>query len=222
MGYKYIIPKGNSNSIEVPIQHGIENTKKKNEEETVQLDEEEVKEWLKDHKLIELYFISQENDFDISLADTRKFSDILGLYVLFGGIIENSVENVTLNNEKYNYQYSYPISYIKTILNDYFGKDISIIDINIMNELYKGTANFSMNNNLFTVKVVATGLDDYKTIELGEISLNNDNNIIVRYNINDCAVNGGPDNCINLSSREVVLKKTNTGFNILKAYKVEN
>lgn len=193
-----------------------------NNDNNVAFNEEDVKKWLEDHKLIELYFISQENDFDISLADTKKYSEILGIYVLFGGIMENSVENITLNNEKYNYQYSYPISYIKSILNDIFGKDIDVININTMNKLFDGTANFSINNNLFTVKVAATGLDDYKTIKLGEISLNNNNSIVVRYNIKDCMVNGSTDNCINLGNREVILKKTDTGYNLLKAYKVEN
>ena len=78
-----------------------------------------------------------------------------------------------------------------------------------------------MDSNTFTIKVVATGLDNYNSSELNKISLNSENNIVINYNIKDCAVNGSPDNCKIIGNREIVLKKTDTGYNILKAYKVE-
>ena len=99
----------------IPIQHDEE------KEDKVELDEEDVKKWLDNHKLIDLYFVENENDFDLNTADNKFYSNFLGFNLMFGGLSQNAVENITLNNEKYNYQYTYPILFIKNILNEYFG-----------------------------------------------------------------------------------------------------
>ena len=185
----------------------------------VVLNEEDVKKWLENHKLVNLYFILNENNFDINTVD-KEYSGFLGFNLLFGGLSENSIENITLDyNTGYNYQYTYSIEYIKNLLNDYFGVGIDKIDIDTMNKSFNELANFSMDNSKFTVKVVATGLDNYNVSEVNKIFLNN-NNIFVNYIIKDCT---GPNGeCTHIGNREVILKKTNDGYNILKAYKVES
>ena len=215
---KFVVLRGIERT-NIKIQHGEVDNKNKQEEKVV-LNEEDVKNWLNAHKLIDFYFVLNEVDFDINNVDNKFYSNFLGFNLLFGGLNQNAVENITLTNEKYNYQYTYPITFIKKLLNDYLNIGIDKIDVNIMNETFKEYANFSMDNNMLTVKVVATGLDNYNTTELNTISLNNDNNIVINYNIKDCT---GPNGeCIHLKNREVVLKKTDNGYNIIKAYKVES
>ena len=209
---------------QLEVNHTNEDAKT-NTNDKVVLDEEDVKKWLNSNNgIIELYYITSENDFDYTKTTEKDYSNFLAMSLLFGGLAQdNSIESITLNEkEDYNYQYSYPIEFIKNLLNKYFGIGFDMIDINHMNNNYKGVANFSMDANKFTVKVIATGLDNYNSVNLNKISLNDNNNIIVNYNIKDCMVNGSPDNCINLGNREVILKKTDTGYNLLKAYKVEN
>ena len=191
--------------------------------ETVVLNEEDVKNWLgKNNNPIEFFYVRNENDFDLTTATKKEYNSFLGLSILFGGLTQdNSIESITLNDGKYNYQYSYPITFIKNLLNEYFGVGVEVIDIEQLNSDYKEVANFSMDENKFTVKVIATGLDDYKTIELTKIILNSDNNIVVNYELKNCSVDGSLDNCKKLENREVVLKKTTDGYNILKAYKVD-
>ena len=212
-----------SKPVEVKHTKEDDNTPSTNTNDKVVLNEEDVKKWLDKHDLIEFFYILNENDFDSKTATKKQYNGFLGLSILFGGLYaDNSIESISLNDGKYNNQYSYTTSFIKNLLNDYLGVGIDVVDIDQLNNDYKDLANFSMDNNTFTVKVVATGLDDYKTVEIEKINLNNDNNIVVRYNLKDCMVNGSPDNCLNVGSREVILKKTDNGYNLLKAYKVEN
>ena len=215
---KFVVLKGIDRT-SVPIQHGsVDNNKK---EEKVVLNEEDVKNWLNAHKLADLYFILNGNDFDITSADNSFYSNFLGFNLLFGGLYQNAVENITLNNDKnYNYQYTYTITFIKNLLNDYFNVGIDKININTMNESFKGTANFSMNNDLFTVKVAATGLDNSTGEKINKIYLNMDNNVVVKYDLLLHFDLNNEEKIIN--QREIVLKKTDNGYNIIKAYKVES
>ena len=219
--YKHIIPKGNSNSIEVPIQHEVVNTNKNNEKENVEFDEEEIKKWLEEHSIINGYFILAGNDFDSTNADTKNYSNILGWSLMFGGLIQNSIEEIPLDyTTGFDYQYTYPLVFIKEILNTYFGIGLDYIDTSFMNESFKNYANFSIENDKFIVKVIATGADIYTSSEINKIYLKKENIIAVRYDLKDCTEpNGG---CENVGSREILLKKTNNGYNLLKAYKVEN
>jgi len=221
--YNFVLNKSNVNSNEsrtqIPIKHETETTEDKN----VVLNEEDVKQWLESNNgILDLYYIKSEQDFDNSNITKEGYSDFLGNSLLFGGLAQNnSVESITLNSGDYNYQYSYPIGFVKSLLNNYFNVGLEMIDLNAMNSNYKGVANFAMDKNLFTIKVIATGLDNYNSSKLNKISLNEDNNIVVNYILEDCMVEGTPDNCKNIGTRELLLKKTSTGYNLLKAYKVD-
>ena len=94
-----------------------------------------------------------------------------------------------------------------------------MIDLNMLNNNYKDFANFSMDKNKFTIKVIATGLDVYTSSKLIQVFKDNDNNIVVRYELLKCL--DYTDNCETIGHRELLLKKINDGYNILKAYKID-
>ena len=190
-------------------------------EEKVVLNEEDVKKWLSNNNsILELYYILEENDFDSNTASKEQYLGFLSISLMFGGLTSNATESVNLGyNGQYNYQYSYPISFIKDILKP-LGVGTEVIDIDTMNK-NSDIANFSMDSNKFTIKVVATGLDNYNTSEINKISLNDSNEIIVNYVLKDCLTSSMPGDCTNLGHRELVLKKTDDGYKLLKAYKVD-
>ena len=209
------IPKFITNNKESNNKSEIEN---KTEEKFV-LDENDVKNWLENNGTIGLYYILEENDFDSSTYTKEKYGSFLGMSLMFGGLTNNAIESISLGYDgAYNYQYSYPIDFVKNILKP-LGVGLEMIDINQMNDNFKGFANFSMDSNKFTIKVIATGLDNFIESELNRIYLNDNNEIIVNYNLKDCMEFGGE--CIPHGHRELVLKKTSDGYNLLKAYKVD-
>ena len=193
---------------------------KSEESEKIVLNEEDVKKWLSNNNgIIELYFILEGNDFDYNTATKERYGGFLGLSLMFGGLTNNAIESINLGYDgEYNYQHSYTIDFIKNILKP-LGVGLESIDINQMNNSFNGFANFSMDNNKFTIKVIATGLDNYHSLELNKISLNDNNEIIVNYILKDCLEFGGE--CQFIGHRELVLKKIDDGYNLLKAYKVD-
>ena len=202
----------------IKIQHGS-STGNNKETTKIILDSEDVKKWLNDNSGIKILFIEEKNNFDYQTADNHKYSGILGWYLIFGGTSNNAVNTKTLDGDsKYTYEYTYSLDYIKKILNKYFGVDMNVIDPNLMNTNFNEFANFGIENNTFIVKVIATGLDNYYTSKIKSVSLNEDNNIVVNYELSDCT---GPE-CLSLGNRELLLKKVENGFNILKAYDVKN
>lgn len=206
-------------SKQLEIKHTTEDAKT-NANDKVVLDEEDVKNWLEGHKIIELYFILNESDFDYNAADKTKFSNILGWCMMFGGLTNNAIENTTLDfNTGYNYQYSYSVDFINKLLTDCFGIKIDMIDTNIMNNNFKGYAHFLIDGDKFTIQVIATGADIFTTAELNDIKLNDNDEIIVNYNMSNCMEYGGE--CQPYGHRELVLKKTENSYNLLKAYKVD-
>ena len=220
--FVYYIIIGNDGIVreEIKINHGNSNNQIN---DVITLDEDDVKKWLNDNSGIMRLFVEEKNNFDINTTDKEKISGILSWFLMFGGANVNAIETQQLDyNSGYTYQYTYTTQYIKDILTKYFNLGIDMIDTNMMNNNFNELANFSIDNNEFIVKVVATGLDNYYTSKLNKISLDKDNNIVVNYSIEDCMVTGSPDNCKSLGNREIVLKKTNDGYNILKAYDVKN
>ena len=194
------------------------NEKESNKEDKITLDEDDVRDWLEKHSIINGYFVLAQENFDSSVATLKEYGSILGWNLMFGGLYPNAIENTTLDHSSgYDYQYTYSIDFIKNLLNDYFGVGIDKIDTTIMNESFKGYANFSMDNNKFVMKVVATGADIYTTSEINTIKLNDDNEIEVEYNLYDMTASGDKGTLI--EKRIIVLRKTNNGYNLLKSYK---
>ena len=197
------------------------NKEKDKEPEKIVLDEEDVKKWLSNNNgVIKTYFVDSANDFDFNIASKKNYESFLGWSLMFGGLYKDySIESIALNvNDDYNYQYSYPIDFIKNLLK-HLGVGLESIDINEMNNNFKGFANFSMDSNKFTIKAIATGADIFTFGELNKIYLN-DNNIVINYNFKDST--GQNDEYKQIGNRELVLKKTSDGYILLKAYKVES
>lgn len=197
-----------------------ENTDNQNNniDDKINLDETDVRNWLKDHSIINGYFVLAQGNFDSSVATSKEYGGILGWNLMFGGLSQNAIESITLDmNTGFNYQYTYSIDYLNNLLNDYFGVGIDKIDTNIMNESFKGYANFEIEDDKFIMKVVATGADIYTTSEINTIKLNDDNEIEVEYNLYDMTASGDKGNL--MEKRMIVLKKTSNGYNLLKSYK---
>ena len=189
-------------------------------EENIVLNEEDVKKWLNNNDFIETFFVLNESNFDKNTADKTKYGDFLGWCLMFAGLSRNAIENTTLDfNTGYNYQYSYSLSFIKKILNDSFNVGIDMIDTNLMNKNFEGYAHFLIDNDKFTVQVIATGADIFTNAEINNIKLNDNKEIVINYNMFDCIEYGGE--CQPSGHRELVLKKTADGYNLLRAYKVD-
>ena len=215
---KFVVLKGIERT-NVPIQHGsVDNNKK---EEKVVLDEEDVKKWLDNNQLIERYFVLNKNDFNYETADVKDYSNVISSELVKGSEYSNFVidsKELSRVETGYDYQYTYSLDFVKKILKDYFNVGIEKIDVNLMNEINKEIGNFAINEDNFVVKYrLAT--ENSMSKEITKISLNN-NEIIVQYNV---IIQGdAPEYDVLDEVREIVLKKNDNGYNILKAYKVEN
>ncbi len=222
---KFVVLKGIERT-NVPIQHGVVDTNKK--EEKVTLDEEDVKKWLSSHQLVEWEYILKEMDFDYNTATSKEYGQILYEYLISQGeeiMIDSKIlgeDSISKYGEYYSNEYIYNLSSAKEMLNDYFGVEIDKIDVNVINETYKGYANMSIENGKIYIRVKSYDGYNNKNSELNKISLNNDNNIVVNYTLKECIAVEEKVGCNMIGNREIVLKKTDNGYNILKAYKVEN
>lgn len=196
----------------------INNENESNNEKQITLDENDVRDWLKDHSIINGYFVLAQANFDSSIATSKEYSSILGWNLMFGGLYPNAIENNILDHSTgFDYEYDYPISFIKKLLNDYFGVGLDKIDTTIMNESFKGYANFKIEDDKMIMKVIATGADIYTTSEINTIELNDNNEIEVEYSLYDMNASGDKGNLI--EKRIIGLKKTSDGYNLLKSYK---
>ena len=214
---KFVVLKGIERT-NVPIQHGSVDTNKK--EDKVVLDEEDVKKWLNSNNgIIDFYFALKENDFDYELSTEKDYSAFLFWTLLMNGS-KAEIKNME-ESSKYSWQYTYTLDYIKDILNMYFGVGINKINVDIMNNYLQEYANFSIKDDKFIAMFNSFGGDSTIRTKLNNIYIK-DNQIIVNYDINEC--NGINDEVCDtrIYGREIVLKKTDNGYNILRSYKVES
>ena len=212
---------------QLEIKHTNEDAKT-NINDKVVLDEEDVKKWLDNHELIEWKCILEEKDFDINKTSFKEYGEFIFEYLIYKReniVIESKTlgeDSISKYGEYYSNEYVYNLSSVKDMLNDYFGVGIDKMNVNVMNETYNGYANMLIENDKIYLRVKTYDGYNNKYSELNKIYLNNDNNIVVNYTLKECIAVEEKAGCKIINHREIVLKKTNTGYNLLKAYKVEN
>ena len=196
----------------------ISKSEQNTNETNIVLDEEDVKNWLESNSgIIESYFVNKQNDFDYSVATEKDYSEFL-FWRILGDSKAIEIKDIH-ESSNYSSQYTYKLDYIRTILNSYFGVGIDKINIDIMNSYSKDYANFSIDGEKFIVKFNSFDGGPDICQKLNKIYVK-DNQIVVNY---DIIKRISYDECGEKRDygRELLLKKTNDGYNLLKSYKVD-